>query len=100
VHGGFIAAAFDEVLGYVQSLGGAPGMTGTLEVRYLQPTPLGVPLRIEAELVRTEGRKIFAEGRFFAGERVTAEAKGIFISIPRERFEALLEARNARLAGE
>ena len=28
VHGGFIAAAFDEVLGSTQSLSGSPGMTG------------------------------------------------------------------------
>jgi hypothetical protein len=40
VHGGFVAAAFDEVLGYVQSLGERPGMTGTLTVRYRSPTPL------------------------------------------------------------
>ena len=28
VHGGYVAAAFDEVLGATQSLSGAPGMTG------------------------------------------------------------------------
>jgi hypothetical protein len=33
VHGGFIAAAFDEVLGITQSLTGNPGMTGQLTVR-------------------------------------------------------------------
>ena len=48
VHGGFVAAAFDEVLGYVQSLGGRPGMTGTLTVRYRSPTPLYTELRFEA----------------------------------------------------
>ena len=40
VHGGFVAAAFDEVLGYVQSLSGAPGMTGTLNVRYIRVKPV------------------------------------------------------------
>ncbi len=34
VHGGFLAAAFDEVLGMAQSLTGNPGMTGTLTIRY------------------------------------------------------------------
>ncbi len=89
VHGGFVAAAFDEVLGYVQSLGGNPGMTGRLTVHYRRPTPLHVPLRFEAELVREEGRKIFTGSRVYAGETLTAEAEGLFISIPRERLEGL-----------
>ena len=40
VHGGIVAAAFDEVLGMAQSLSGQSGMTGTLTVRYRKPTPL------------------------------------------------------------
>ncbi len=39
VHGGIIAAAFDEVLGMAQSLTGNPGMTGTLSIRYRRPDP-------------------------------------------------------------
>ncbi|CAN5232097.1 PaaI family thioesterase [soil metagenome] len=45
VHGGYVAAAFDELLGATQSLSGAPGMTGTLTVRYEKPTPLHTDLR-------------------------------------------------------
>jgi acyl-coenzyme A thioesterase PaaI-like protein len=106
VHGGFVAAAFDEVLGYVQSLSGAPGMTGTLTVRYLQPTPLHQELRFEAEIARVEGRKIFTEGRVRADGIVTAEAQGIFISVDPARMQALMarrdawEARQARPAGD
>ena len=44
VHGGYVAAAFDELLGMTQSLGGMPGMTGTLTVRYRRPTPLRTEL--------------------------------------------------------
>jgi acyl-coenzyme A thioesterase PaaI-like protein len=94
VHGGFVAAAFDEVLGYVQSLGGRPGMTGTLSVRYRSPTPLHTELRFEAELVGTEGRKILTRGRVLAAGRLCAEAEGIFVSVARERF-AELEAQRA-----
>ena len=93
VHGGFIAAAFDEVLGYVQSLSGKGGMTGTLTVRYRKPTPLHQELFFEAEIVRIEGRKILTEGRLYAGDLLTAEAEGIFISVDPKRFEELLEKR-------
>ena len=68
VHGGFVAAAFDEVLGLAQSLGGNPGMTGTLTVRYRKPTPLHTDLRFEATLDGQEGRKLFTSGRVYAGD--------------------------------
>ena len=93
VHGGFVAAAFDEVLGYVQSLSGAPGMTGTLTVRYRRPTPLHQKLVFHAELSRVEGRKIFAEARLEADGEVTAEATGIFISMRPGSMDALIKKR-------
>jgi len=99
VHGGFVAAAFDEVLGFVQSLGGSPGMTGTLTIVYRAPTPLHTELRFEAELLRSEGRKNFTEARLFAGDLLTAEATGLFISVDPSKFEALLERRD-RLEAE
>lgn len=100
VHGGFVAAAFDEVLGYVQSLGGNPGMTARLTVHYRAPTPLHTELRFEAELTRIEGRKIFTQSRVMANGEVTAEAEGLFVSVDRARFLELLEQRRKREAGE
>jgi acyl-coenzyme A thioesterase PaaI-like protein len=96
VHGGYVAAAFDEVLGFANSLSGNPGMTGTLTVRYRRPTPLHTELRFEAEYLRSEGRKIFTAGKLFAGESLCAEAEGLFISVGTERFRALFEERQKR----
>jgi acyl-coenzyme A thioesterase PaaI-like protein len=98
VHGGFIAAAFDEVLGFVQSLSGNPGMTGTLTVKYRSPTPLHTPLLFEASLDRVEGRKIFTSARLEANGVLCAEAEGIFISFSEEQMETLTQARDAREA--
>jgi acyl-coenzyme A thioesterase PaaI-like protein len=96
VHGGWVAAAFDELLGFAQSLTGSPGMTGTLTVRYRKPTPLHSDLALEAWVDRVEGRKIFASGVMRAGELLTAEAEGIFISVDRSKFEKLVEQRARR----
>ncbi len=96
VHGGFVAAAFDEVLGFVQSLSGNPGMTGTLTVKYRKPTPLHQELEIVGEWIRSEGRKTFCEGQIIADGVVTAEAEGIFVAVPRERMDALMAKRQAR----
>ncbi len=81
VHGGHLAAAFDEVLGLAQSLSGSPGMTARLTVNYRKPTPLHQPLRFEARISRREGRKVFTEGKCFANGIMTAEADALFISV-------------------
>jgi len=94
VHGGYLAAAFDEVLGSAQSLAGRPGMTGTLTVRYRSPTPLHTPLRFTAWVTGVEGRKIFTVGQCHAGDLLTAEAEGIFISISPERVDELRALRD------
>jgi acyl-coenzyme A thioesterase PaaI-like protein len=93
VHGGWVAAAFDEVLGFVQSLAGSPGFTGTLTVRYRNPTPLYTDLRFEVQVTGTERRKTFAAGKLFAGDVLTAEAEAIFVSADRERFIELMKRR-------
>jgi acyl-coenzyme A thioesterase PaaI-like protein len=95
VHGGFVAALFDDVLGLTQGLTGNPGFTGTLTVRYRSPTPLDTDLRFTAWVDRVEGRKIFALGTCHAGELLCAEAEGIFISVPRERVVSMMDHRRA-----
>jgi len=54
---------------------GQPGVTASLTIRYLAPTPLHRELVFEAALTRTEGRKIFAKGHCRAGDTITAEAE-------------------------
>lgn len=97
VHGGFVAAAFDEVLGAAQTLSGAPGMTGTLTIVYRRPTPLHAPLVFEGRFDRRERRKVFTSGVVRSGDTVTAEATAIFVTIDAPRFRALNEERQRRL---
>lgn len=96
VHGGYVAAAFDEVLGATQSLTGSPGMTGTLTIRYESPTPLDTDIRFASRVAGVERRKIFVEGESYVGDRVTARATGIFISLMPGSFLQLLSEREAR----
>ena len=97
VHGGFIAAAFDEVLGFAQGLSGNPGMTANLSVNYRSPTPLRQQLRLVGDIDRVEGRKIFVKGelRVDADDRLCAEATGLFLSMPPEVFDRLMGGRRA-----
>jgi acyl-coenzyme A thioesterase PaaI-like protein len=95
VHGGFVAAAFDEVLGLAQSMSGKVGMTANLTVNYRRPTPLHADIRIEGRLESVVGRKVLTSGKLLANGQVTAEATGLFVSVSPERFAALADNRPA-----
>ena len=57
VHGGIISTLLDEVMGgYVYQKTGRPAFTARLEVRYRQPTPIGVPVTVGAALEKQRGR--------------------------------------------
>lgn len=93
VHGGYIAAAFDEVLGATQSLSGTPGMTGRLSIDYRSPTPLHEELVFTGTFDGREGRKNFTTGTLHVGDRLCAEAQGLFISIDFGRLAEMEQAR-------
>lgn len=93
VHGGMVAAAFDEVLGYAQIFSGRPGMTGKLEVFYRAPTPLHRELRFTARVERREGRKVFVQSQLHAGDQLCAEATGLFISMRPGTLDHLMKSR-------
>lgn len=95
VHGGFIAAGFDEVLGITQSMSGSPGMTARLTVQYRSPSPLLQPLRFTGGIDHIDGRKIFTKGqlRTVADDRLCAEAEALFISMKPEFFQRMVSER-------
>lgn len=57
-HGGIVALAFDDAMGFVLSIIHSVAYTGEISVRYKAPTPLNTPLVIRARLDRIEGRKL------------------------------------------
>jgi acyl-coenzyme A thioesterase PaaI-like protein len=80
VHGGYIAAAFDEVLGVAQMVTGLAGFTGTLTVRYRQLTPIGTRIDYEARPGERNGRKLTMCATASANGELVAEAEGLFIA--------------------
>jgi acyl-coenzyme A thioesterase PaaI-like protein len=99
VHGGIIAALFDEVMGAANIVTENPGMTGTLTVRYRRPTPLLAPLEIVARFNGTERRKVFTWAGLYHDGALTAEAEGIFIKMDPDRLLDIATT-NARASDE
>jgi len=95
VHGGILAGLFDELLGIANITAGVGAMTGTLTIVYRSPTPLYTELTFRGKTDRIEGRKVFTRGTVHAGDRLCAEAEGIFIHVVRERFESHTNAHGA-----
>jgi hypothetical protein len=79
IHGGFVAAIFDQFMGMAQIIGKQPGMTGRLTTRYHRPTPLNVELRLEAWLEKVEGRKTHMQAEMRHDDTVTATCEALFI---------------------
>lgn len=95
VHGGYLAAAFDEVLGSAQSFAGRPGMTARLIVNYRSPTPLHAELTFTGRVVGVDGRKTFTEGAVYAGDRLCAESEALFVAVDFLKLDHLRRERDA-----
>ena len=96
VHGGWVAALFDEVLGATQGLTGEPGMTALLTVKYRKVTPIEQELRFRGWIERAGGRRIVARATCSAGNLVTAEAEGLFLRVDFDALEAEMRMRRSR----
>lgn len=93
IHGGMVAAVFDEVMGAVFRVRAmASSFTGTLTVRYTGPAPLDEEIVFRARLTETRGRKHFVEASASSGSGPVAEAEATFIQMSDEQFAAAIGA--------
>lgn len=81
VHGGMVAALFDEILGAAQNLVPPVGVTAKLEIRYRHVTPIEEDLRFEAWIEENRERRIAAKATCHAGDTLTADARGLFVRV-------------------
>ncbi len=79
----------DHVLGQAALAAGHGGMTLSLELRYVAPTPLGTDLVAEGHVESVDGRKIRMVGSVSAGGTTTVQASGLFLALDRETAAAL-----------
>jgi acyl-coenzyme A thioesterase PaaI-like protein len=80
-HGGIVAAAFDDITGFVIAQIQEPAFTGELTVRYLAPVPVDEPLELRARLEGRERRKLFICGEARAEGEVIATCRAIYVTV-------------------
>lgn len=81
-HGGWTAAAMDEMLGHVPILHNQMSVTATLTVNFRKPVPVERPLLGRAWIDKVEGSKWFVSGELLLlpSRSVLATATGIWVS--------------------
>jgi acyl-coenzyme A thioesterase PaaI-like protein len=88
-HGGAIAAACDDLLGFTLWIVEAPAVTRTLTVDYLLPVPLHQPHRVTARIASREGRALNVVGAGTGSDGVTRfTASAVFITVSADHFAA------------
>jgi acyl-coenzyme A thioesterase PaaI-like protein len=92
-HGGIVAAAFDDVTGYVIGYLREPAFTGELTVRYLAPVPVDEPLEMRARLESRERRKLFITAELRQREQVIATCRAIYITVDPAKYEGFPDPR-------
>lgn len=92
-HGGSIATVLDETMGVAVLHSGYVAVLASLTVQYREKVPLGTDTVVEAEVCRTERRKIYTRAvmRCHEDGRLFAEAEGLYVM---QNLEQLCEMKD------
>jgi uncharacterized protein (TIGR00369 family) len=95
-HGGIIATILDEAMGKVNKFRDVLALTGSMEIKYLRPVPLGQPLTVTSSEQSVDGRRHINQAEISnAKGEVLARSTGTFIAIDPEK----MFARHGRPSG-
>ena len=89
-HGGLISTVLDEVMGWAIYVRKLWAVTGTINVRYRKPAPIGEPLTATAWVENVSGRKVDVRANLVrdSDQVVLAEATSIFVRVSDEQAGA------------
>lgn len=87
-HGGAVAAAIDDCLGFLLFVVGEPAVTAKLEVDYRRPVTIETPYVLRARTTSRDGRKIWTAVEMREAEtgNLAAEGTGLFLTVDFEHF--------------
>jgi hypothetical protein len=108
VYGGLIAMLVDchsnwtAMAYHYRDEGREPGslpriecVTGNLGIKFIKPTPMGVPLLLRARLEGELGRKTRVICEVYAGELLTAVGDSVFVRVDTGQLAAVAHGRDS-----
>lgn len=87
VHGGMVAAVFDDILGAAMASVWSPGVTGRLTVHYRAPVPIDEWIEFRARAAAPSGRKLLVTGEARLGDRLLADCDALMILVNHQHFD-------------
>lgn len=91
VHGGMVAAVFDDLVGFVLGMVAHPGFTGGITVDYKAPVPTERTVEFRARLRERTERKLLVDADVRLADKVLATCDAVLVLVDGERW-----ARHAR----
>lgn len=86
-HGGAVATALDDCLGFLAYVIQEPAVTARLDVSYRKPVLLNTEYMLHARLTRRDGRKLRSVITMYDEDGVVvAEAEALFLTVAFEHF--------------
>lgn len=86
-HGGALATALDDSLGFLMRHLRRPAVTAKLEVNYRKPAFLGEQFHLKAWLEKQDGRKLYTKAEMRDDDgMIIAEADALFVGVGLEHF--------------
>lgn len=85
IHGGVMAAIFDELQGFSGMITQLVAVTAHLEVDYRKPIPLGATVNLDSTVHGRAGRKLYTSANAWIDGNMVASSQGIFVIIDPDR---------------
>lgn len=92
-HGGIVAAAFDDITGWVIGRLGEPAFTGELTVRFVAPVPVDERLTVRTRLAERDRRKLFITAELTAADQLIATCRATYITVDPSVFAGMPDPR-------
>ena len=86
VHGGMVAAVFDDLAGFVLGMVKRPGFTGRIAIEYKAPVPTERPVEFRARLREQTERKLWVDCEARLGDTLLATAEAMFVLVDPARW--------------
>lgn len=96
VHGGVSAYVLDEAMGSAAWLKGYPSVAREISVKFLEMTPQGQDLKIEAKVLKVEKKSVTVQAKIFDDKKIYSESTGTFHRIQRSLLEGFLSSTGER----
>ncbi len=92
VHGGVNAYVLDEAMGSAAWIKGYPSVAREISVKFLEMTPQGKDLKVEARVEKVDKKSVIVYAKIFDEKKTYSESTGTFHRITKKFVEDFLKS--------